>query len=1134
MKQSKQTSDAQKVNDLLKKLQESYLGTKNNVDEEKKTKTAAQDRELQDKLKNVLDNAEDTAEQPEAATAEEPKAQEVPTPAEQPTEVKKEKSKPKKQSAKKADKKEAEQKESPQPPAEETTAAAGPPIQDAEPIAEFPKSEEAVVRSVPSKQKKKTEKASPKAEKAEAAVPSIPVTIATPALSGVSTPEPEQEASVQAPPVKGESPATAEPSAKKEASKPIPAPVQEKPKEKPVAPASEVKSEKKEPKKEAPKSVSIPVQKKPTESPVAPASEAKSKQDEQPKAEEPIVIKPKEATPLPNETIVIRPRVQSKQPVAPQAVTEEAPKQPIQIGKKSVPAPKAAPPSVTLPKGTAPVKRAQKDGVAPTETRPAEKAPSSAPKQKKSADKQARQPEHKRPAPVKKQTASVSQPRPLPKKPRPMAKPASQKNQEERLDEFLDEHLNDALEIALEDELDTAAEAEEIPMDAPEPASAAIQQKTTAAARRRLQKQQEEEAKMSAMELARKRSGLTEDDIAMIFELGYEYELGRLVGYDVMKKLKNDHLRKVGRSNRKHYRTALGYRGEEYAGSEQRAAVLAAYFHDRKRLVLCAVFTALLTFVLMFLDMPYLIGGGALSAFSAAYPALLPIASVLLLLLCAWLSLKKLVAGLCSFFKFAPSPYSVNAILLPVCIVYDILRIAVFPQLFPVNFIMALSLMLTQLLELLRLRSELKIFQLISTDSEKTVLEDATPRKKKLRQGEKIVKIINDDLGREMYRVRKANQITGFFRRFNSNEAASLPFTLFLCATLLLSLLTSVVRAVQTDSVYEALSAFMATLLIGAPFSAQIGFLYPLIRANGLLLQRNCALLGEEAVSEYDRHQRLIFRDEDLYQVEKKAELSVRRGDDLRRDLRLAGILFRKVNGTLKALGQTGPMVGLDDPRVSILRITETGLEAIVDNKYHMLAGDSDFLQKSGVRTPAESADQALRRNERTALMYVAIDGAVKLSYEIEYRSKKSFEEHVDLLAEYDASVSIFTYDPNISNAFLQSSRPDEEILRVYKPGRFEPEEVTELIDTGAVALGSSKDIVYPLIAAKIIGRIRKTALRAQLIASIVGAVGILLLPLLNLSMSSTVGTVLLYQLFWSLLSIITTNTELRKHTLLS
>ena len=78
------------------------------------------------------------------------------------------------------------------------------------------------------------------------------------------------------------------------------------------------------------------------------------------------------------------------------------------------------------------------------------------------------------------------------------------------------------------------------------------------------------EKKMSAMEIIRRRSGFSDDDIEMIFELGYENELGRLVGYDNLKKLKYDHLHRMSRESNKRYRTAFGYCGQDSVGPQNK------------------------------------------------------------------------------------------------------------------------------------------------------------------------------------------------------------------------------------------------------------------------------------------------------------------------------------------------------------------------------------------------------------------------------------------------------------------------------------------------------------------------------------------------------------------------------------
>lgn len=690
-----------------------------------------------------------------------------------------------------------------------------------------------------------------------------------------------------------------------------------------------------------------------------------------------------------------------------------------------------------------------------------------------------------------------------------------------------DEHL----EEVLDDALDMADEAiVEVPVDEPE--EVVVQpKKLSPLQRRQQQKQKQVEQSMSATELITRKSGLTEDDIAMIFELGYENELGRLVGYDNLKHMKTEHVKRVSQDNHKQYRTAFGYRGEEYAGSGRALAVKAAYAHDCKRLALRLILTALLSFFLLLLDVPTLLGN-SLSEMLAPSPFLLPLASLALYLLTAVLSMRQLLAGLRKLFHFSPTPYSVPAFLLPFTAVYGLFTVLYSTDMLRLNFLSSLSLLACVVCDVLRIVCEMRVLRLLEHQGEKQVLVPAVPRKKKLRRGDKIVKVINDDVGTPMYQVRRANDTMGFFRRFNDMSSAARPFTVLIGASVFIAVLLALADAVYTESFASACTAFMAVLLLCAPVSAMFGYFYPLTRANRLLCKRKCALLGEEAVAEYSGAKTVIFRDTDLYKAEKCTEISVREGDDFKNDMRLAGILFRKLGGTLRSIGESAP-APKSDPTVAIVRIQESGVEAVIDNRYHILAGDAEFLMRSGVRVPRESTDKTLRRTLNVSLMYVAIDGILKLSYEIEYNAIPTFEQVICDLAENRTESAVTSYDPNLDEIFVQKSRSDSsDYVRVIKPSRFEEERTMDTADTGAVSLGSPADVAYPLHAASAIGRVHRFVYRMQLIASILGAVAAVTLTLLGRGDLLGIFPIVGYQLFWLVVGFFATCSELNPEKL--
>ena len=277
-----------------------------------------------------------------------------------------------------------------------------------------------------------------------------------------------------------------------------------------------------------------------------------------------------------------------------------------------------------------------------------------------------------------------------------------------------------------------------------------------------------------------------------------------------------------------------------------------------------------------------------------------------------------------------------------------------------------------------------------------------------------------------------------------------------------------------------------------------LSLFYPIFHANRLLARIRCTLLGDETVEELDRPKELIFRDTELYSAEKRTEVTVIKNENAKQDLRLAGILFRKLGGTLAPIGASCPDAEAD-PAISILRIAESGVEAVIDNRHHMLAGDAHFLARNGVSVPKESTDKTLRRTSEVSLMYVAINGVLKISYEIEYEAKASFERMVCDLAEIDCAAAISSLDPNLDDVFLQKSRfSASDPISVIKPNHFEDDTPLEMADVGVVSLDGEEKLIHPLFAANGISRVKRFAFRIQLIASILAGGLTLLLSLLG------------------------------------
>lgn len=621
-------------------------------------------------------------------------------------------------------------------------------------------------------------------------------------------------------------------------------------------------------------------------------------------------------------------------------------------------------------------------------------------------------------------------------------------------------------------------------------------------------------------------SGLSRSDLSLLFDLGYENELGRIVGFENVKRLKYEYLRQNAEQKRVAVAgKAFGSYGKEYLGENDRDAVLAAYSKHGKNLILRVLWTVFFAAVLVLCEIPGKIS--FLANLDRSLPLLFPICSVLCLIGCAAGSWRTIIAGARGLLNGQVTPYSTVFPNLAVVLIYDIFAFFLPLPALHGNLFLAGMLLLTVLCDALRLNNEKRTFRLISAPGQKAVLEPVAPRKKKLRKGERVIKVINDQIGEKIFKNCRADQIVGFFRRNSDMTSAKKPFTVFLISSLCLSFVTAFAVAVNTLSFRSAAFMFVSCFLLTTPVSAAVGWFFPLYLANRYLFSRRCAVIGEESVSEYSGVKTVLFRDTDLFSAEQSAVISVKDSDDVNRDMQLTSALFRKLQGTLGEIGEVMPANGKEDPPILVIRISDNGVEALADNRYLMIVGNAAFLKRNGIHVPREADDEAMKRSDAISMLYVAIDGTLKLSYEMEYSAKPGFEKWIRWLNDIDVKVAVHSYDPSLNDAFAAGCLSGPATVTVMKTGRFESTSDVEVSDTGAVALGDTNELIFPLFAANGIHLVRKVTNRMQFAAQILAAVLALLLSMTTLWETLNIHFILLFHSFWLLANGLITLTEL-------
>ncbi len=617
---------------------------------------------------------------------------------------------------------------------------------------------------------------------------------------------------------------------------------------------------------------------------------------------------------------------------------------------------------------------------------------------------------------------------------------------------------------------------------------------------------------------ASKERTLTDDDVELLLDLGYDNHLTQKVGAQRIETVR--YRRQDDEKARRKLRNVYGCAGEEYVSHTQDKSIRATYRAQQGLATLRLALGVILTVLAALSDLFPLLRDSlppeatAFVPTSGAYGAI----GLALLLLAAIVTFPYLKRGALALLRFAPIPASLPALLLFVSLAYQ--TVGLFDeQVGPLlTFPTVLPLLLLSVGERMNVRRESMTFDVVSARSRKIVMVALPPRKKKVVRGGHIVKIIDDDAGRRVWRVRPTDQVAGYFHRSARSTPRYRTLSVLLTLALAAALAVSVLTLIVIGELRAAMTAFLLTLQTSLPAAALVSYAYPALLASRKLAQQGCAIVGQSAVDEYAGDKTLLFDDTEMFRSKSSTEITIKGSGDTKKYIRYAKRLFRTLGGTLRGVSTSDLSEETWEERVEILKIYEQGVEARIDGKVHIFAGTSAFMVSQGIRVPGESAELLVRRNVESCILYLAFDGKLRLGYEVDYRISGRFEQTVAELAEAGTAVAIETCDPNLHEDFLTRSRRVGSIpVSVVKPVRFEKQTDSLLCDSGIVATRSARDAARATFMCDSLMENDARLSRFHRVATAFGAVVALALSLFGLADMTAGFIAALLQALWCL-----------------
>jgi cation transport ATPase len=608
---------------------------------------------------------------------------------------------------------------------------------------------------------------------------------------------------------------------------------------------------------------------------------------------------------------------------------------------------------------------------------------------------------------------------------------------------------------------------------------------------------------------------LTDDDMELLLDLGYENSLSQKVGAQRVESLK--HRRQGESRDDRRLTDAYGCSGEEYTGHDQDDAIRATYRKQTRIATVRQVFSLLMVLFIALTDffpllcefIPYDL---SFIPNTGMYGAL----SMVLLLIAALICLPYLKRGCASLLHLSPLPAAIPVLMLVVTWLYDVLGLfdPVCNFLFNVPSAIALFLLATG--ERMRVKNEAATFAVVSTRARKVLLADMDPKKKKVVRDGHIVKIINDDADRPWRRVRQAEQLEGYFRRMSEPSARYRNLAPLMAAAIFASIAVAIAVLLLRDDLRLAAGTLLFSILLTLPSSALIAYAHPMLLTTKELSERGCAIVGDSAVDEYAEPCILLFDDTEMFRSKSSTEITIKGGGDTKKYIRYAKRLFRTLGGTLRHVTTSDLSEELYEDRVEILRVMDEGVEACIDGKAHVLAGTAAFMTKNGIRVPSESAELLVRRHVESCILYLAFEGKLRLGYEIDYRISGRFEQMVAELAKNGTSVAVESCDPDIHAEFLSRSRgPEMPPVRVVKPVRFERAVDFSGIDSGVVSTRTARDIARATDACRRLAGHDRFVAGLQWLMLVVGCAVAVALMLLDVTMETFLLTPVVLPLVW-------------------
>ena len=458
---------------------------------------------------------------------------------------------------------------------------------------------------------------------------------------------------------------------------------------------------------------------------------------------------------------------------------------------------------------------------------------------------------------------------------------------------------------------------------------------------------------------------------------------------------------------------------EEKTLSEEAEEDIFSVYQKKKRYAILLMFSgALISILLFFYETLPLVGvtfGGILN--DQEYVGAYLLMGFQLLFISSLLFGKRMGEGVLRIFSLRPNVYSVAALSVIGVLIYDIIATFTMHEwVAPFHFAVSLLLLVLFWSEYLLLSREIKILSVLSTDSERTkyTLDDLT------KEDRNVAKMMRGGLSEDA-RVavpERCDASNEFLAEAREHCLGVRMASILLLPSLLLSIVTAIVAILMNWSLSLAMLTAISMLLGTLPITATIVISFPLWFSANRLAKRQIAISGCDRTDELSETDVLIFEDMHLFRKCTTADTGIAfyEKQQTAKVLGCLECLYSKLGGPLSEAFANVPEQ-YRFQMLAIRRLTNGGVEALIERKHTFLVGDSAFMKRYGLNFPP-SEEKAGRTT-----VYISLNGKLSAKMSVRYQPEPIFEMLVERMYGEGTQCVIKTFDPMISAARISSLR---------------------------------------------------------------------------------------------------------------